>query len=153
MQLNEDAVRGALDERDPIVGYRACWLDHGDGKHCRRPVGHQSIEIEHELQRQMLDRLGIDWTPGEPFYSLVEAEITRLRRALGGVYLEPCHVTGQHDPSHTGKYVCEIQRSAAFNRVVDGLGFDVDTLPRRTHENCWWCERDPSMAAWAAREG
>ena len=38
--------------------------------------------VEHEIQRQMLTRLGIEWTPGEPFYSLVEAEIERLKIAL-----------------------------------------------------------------------
>lgn len=41
-----------------------------------------ALAIEHEVQSQMLERLGIEWTPGEPFYSLVEAEITRLRRLL-----------------------------------------------------------------------
>jgi predicted nuclease with TOPRIM domain len=38
-----------------------------------------ALEVEHEIQRQMLERLGIEWTPGEPFYSLVEHEITRWR--------------------------------------------------------------------------
>jgi uncharacterized coiled-coil DUF342 family protein len=37
------------------------------------------LDVEHEIQRQMLARLGIEWTPGEPFYSLIEAEIARLR--------------------------------------------------------------------------
>lgn len=41
------------------------------------------LAVEHEIQRLMLQRLGIEWTPGEPFYSLVEAEIERLQRALG----------------------------------------------------------------------
>lgn len=40
------------------------------------------LAIEHEVQRLMLERLGIEWTPGEPFYSLIEGEITRLRAAL-----------------------------------------------------------------------
>jgi chromosome segregation ATPase len=38
-----------------------------------------ALDVEHEIQRQMLERLGIEWTPGEPFYSLVEHEITRWR--------------------------------------------------------------------------
>jgi len=37
------------------------------------------LDVEHEIQSQMLTRLGIEWTPGEPFYSLIEAEIERLR--------------------------------------------------------------------------
>jgi hypothetical protein len=37
------------------------------------------LEIEHEIQRLMVKRLGIEWPPGEPFYSVIEAEIERLR--------------------------------------------------------------------------
>lgn len=44
-------------------------------------ITQDALAVEHEIQRQMLKRLGIEWTPGEPFYSLVEAEITRLRDA------------------------------------------------------------------------
>jgi len=46
---------------------------------------HQKISpdlaIEHEIQRQMLKRLNIEWTPGEPFYSVIEVELERLRQA------------------------------------------------------------------------
>jgi uncharacterized small protein (DUF1192 family) len=35
--------------------------------------------VEHVIQREMLERLGIEWTPGEPFVALVEDEIVRLR--------------------------------------------------------------------------
>jgi hypothetical protein len=38
-----------------------------------------ALDVEHEIQRQMIERLGIEWTPGEPFYSLIEQEITRWR--------------------------------------------------------------------------
>lgn len=41
-----------------------------------------AARIEHEIQRQLLERLGIAWAPGEPFVALVEAEITRLRTEL-----------------------------------------------------------------------
>lgn len=37
------------------------------------------LKVEHEIQRLMLERLGIEWTPGEPFYSLVEARLDALR--------------------------------------------------------------------------
>ena len=40
------------------------------------------LDVEHEIQRLMLERLGIEWTPGEPFYALVEDEINRQRAAL-----------------------------------------------------------------------
>lgn len=42
-----------------------------------RPTN-DALAVEHEIQRQMLERLGIEWTPGEPFYALVEGEIERL---------------------------------------------------------------------------
>jgi chromosome segregation ATPase len=40
-----------------------------------------ALNVEHEIQRVMLERLGIEWTPGEPFYSLIEAEIERYAAA------------------------------------------------------------------------
>jgi hypothetical protein len=40
------------------------------------------MTVEHEIQRQLLERLGIQWVPGENFYSLVEAEI-QLRSMTG----------------------------------------------------------------------
>jgi hypothetical protein len=41
-----------------------------------------ALDIEHESRRVLLERLGIEWTPGEPFVALVEAEIVRLREAV-----------------------------------------------------------------------
>ena len=38
-------------ETDPVIGYRACWQDHGDGKHCRMPVGHPDWD---ELMKQLI---------------------------------------------------------------------------------------------------
>jgi len=46
---------------------------------CSRSAESKLKQVESEIQRLMLDRLGIEWTPGEPFYSLIEAEIERLR--------------------------------------------------------------------------
>jgi hypothetical protein len=41
-----------------------------------------SLKIEHEVQRQLLERLHIPWPPGEPFYALIEVEIERLREIV-----------------------------------------------------------------------
>jgi hypothetical protein len=41
-----------------------------------------TYEVEFETQRQMLERLGIEWVPGEPFVAVVEDEINRLRIEL-----------------------------------------------------------------------
>lgn len=50
-----------------------------------------ALAVEHEIQRLLLERLGIEWTPGEPFYSLVEGEVEQLRaelRAAKGAWRE-----------------------------------------------------------------
>jgi len=39
------------------------------------------LAVEHDIQRLMLERLGITWPPGEPFYSVIETELERLRQA------------------------------------------------------------------------
>jgi len=44
-----------------------------------------AMAVEHEIQKQVLERLKLDWPPGEPFYAVVEAEIARLRTILGGM--------------------------------------------------------------------
>jgi hypothetical protein len=41
-----------------------------------------TLNVEHATQRLMLERLGLEWPLGEPFYSIIEAEIRRLRVAL-----------------------------------------------------------------------
>jgi hypothetical protein len=51
-------------EANAIIDYQRAW------------------EIEKELQRRQIKRLGLDWTTGEPYYVLVENEITKLRAAL-----------------------------------------------------------------------
>lgn len=38
-----------------------------------------ALSIEQQTQRLMIERLGLAWTPGEPFYALVEDEIRHLR--------------------------------------------------------------------------
>lgn len=47
-----------------------------------------ALHVEHEVQRLMLERLGLEWTPGEPFYSLIDAEITRLKQDTERVLLD-----------------------------------------------------------------
>jgi len=39
-------------------------------------------ELDHEIQRQMLQRLKLTWPDGEPFYAIIEDEIVRLRTTL-----------------------------------------------------------------------
>lgn len=44
-------------------------------------MAYSALSIEHEAQRLLLERLGIEWTPGEPFYSLIEDHINKLRQS------------------------------------------------------------------------
>ena len=41
-----------------------------------------ALSVEHAIQAQTLERLGLTWTPVEPFVALVEDEINRLRTEL-----------------------------------------------------------------------
>lgn len=69
--------------------------------------------------------------PPEPTYT--------RSQILKALTLEPCHVTGEHDPTHTARYICRIQRSEALNRVLRLVGVDAPDLPRRLHQHCRWC--------------
>jgi cell fate (sporulation/competence/biofilm development) regulator YmcA (YheA/YmcA/DUF963 family) len=50
----------------------------GTAWHFGSPGKDSGLAIEHEIQRQMLERLGIEWTPGEPFYSLIEGKLAEV---------------------------------------------------------------------------
>lgn len=109
-----------------------------------RPTN-DALAVEHEIQRQMLERLGIEWTPGEPFYALVEGEIERLesevvaehelnRQAMAGIErlraaLEVIHGTlkglmaGPFAPaSSTGEYLTTL----CLDTAADALGKPKD---------------------------
>ena len=60
-----------------------------------------------------------------------------VRKILEATALEPCHVTGMHDPRHTPRYVCMFQKADAFDRLMIFLRRKPF---RRTHKNgCCWC--------------
>jgi hypothetical protein len=61
-----------------------------------RKPSQDALEVEREMQRAMLARLGIEWTPGEPFVALVEDEIESLRvtvQMLEGQLRDPGEAT------------------------------------------------------------
>lgn len=58
---------------------------------------------------------------------------------LSAITLEPCHVTGDHDPTHTPFNVCSIQRSEQMQRLLVLLETDESDLPRRLHRHCGYC--------------
>lgn len=71
-----------------------------------------------------------------------QRHLEALREALT---LQPCHVTGMHDPTHTTKRgPCSEQLAAMAKRAVAVLG-DPNELPRALHgEECYWCHYVPS---------
>lgn len=95
-------------------------------------------------------------------------EVAEAARALldaldAALALEPCHVIGMHDPTHTPRGVCDLQRSDVAKRVLAALGLDVEALPRRLHPpECGWChdvttqeeyrERRRDLYRWAGVE-
>lgn len=64
---------------------------------------------------------------------------------LAALCLEPCHVTGMHDPNHTDGSVCDIQRAKAFDRLLAVLGVSEGELPRALHDDCYWCRGIPTQ--------
>lgn len=92
-----------------------------------------------ELARLRTALLEDDGSPAivDTAWALVEA----LEAAL---HLEPCHTTGNHDPHHTPRLVCQLQTLDVVNRLFPVLGYQhSDELPRRLHdETCPSCH-DP----------
>lgn len=66
----------------------------------------------------------------------------KLLKVIQACYIEPCHTTGMHDPTHTPRYICADQKAEAFDRVMKALTeAGVDGVPKRMlHRNgCYWC--------------
>jgi hypothetical protein len=60
-----------------------------------------------------------------------------IGRILKAATIFPCHVTGMHDPTHTQKYICDMQKANAYDRIMAQL--EVES-PRSLHsKNCYWC--------------
>lgn len=85
----------------------------------------------------------------------VKTEFTR-DEILEALTIEPCHITGMHDPKHTLKYICRDQLVVALNRLLDLLEVEVDDLPRRLGDDCYWCMKEEGadrtlLDAWVER--
>jgi hypothetical protein len=123
-----------------------------------------SDNIEHEIQRQMLARLGIEWTPGEPFYALIEDEIVRLRRDLQTDALHPLvnealqqyqaenERLRQHDKEATDLTIdqqVEIGRLRAANQALLGEAKNLLALHHQhlTSGHCDYCGEVPGAGA------
>lgn len=71
-----------------------------------------------------------------------------LREALA---IEPCHITGEHEPDHHLRYLCRDQQARALAGLLAGLGLNFDDLPRRLHPGCGWCHRIPAQERYRER--
>jgi len=49
-----------------------------------KQAGSDALAVEHDIQRQFIERLGVDWPAGEPFYSVIELYIDTLQRQMDG---------------------------------------------------------------------
>lgn len=69
------------------------------------------------------------------------------------IYIEDCHVSGEHDPQHTKKYVCSLQLRDLAIRVLKTLGINIpnpgkgdiekmkaewNKIPRRLDRSGWY---------------
>jgi hypothetical protein len=90
---------------------------------------------------QAMDAIHKIYPAGETEPS-VHAFYTR-DQILDAVALRPCHVTGEHDPTHTTEYVCVLQMAVAFKGLLKLLGITEADLPRKLHDSCYWCNAEP----------
>lgn len=70
----------------------------------------------------------------------LRAQLDAIREEI---YVEDCHVTGMHDPSHTTEYVCEIQRGEIADRILALFGIGTSReerkrIPRRVNREGWY---------------
>jgi len=57
--------------------------------------------------------------------------------------LEPCHITGMHDPTHTTKAICQDQLKHVLVQLLETAGLTPEELPRQLHKDCWSCHNVP----------
>ena len=78
-----------------------------------------------------------------------------IERILNAATIFPCHVTGTHDPTHTPKYVCNMQKADAYDRIMAQL--EVES-PRSLHaKNCYFChskesDKPKELREWVKRK-
>lgn len=63
------------------------------------------------------------------------------------LYVTPCHTTGEHDPDHTGSYLCGQQQKELLSRLLGALGVELGDLGHRLHKpgTCFWCHHVPGQ--------
>lgn len=82
---------------------------------------------------------------------LEQLRAERQRLLADALSVEPCHITGMHDPEHHTRYMCQDQRASMLDRVLAVLGLTVGELPRRLHERCGWCHDVPNQEEYRQR--
>lgn len=66
-------------------------------------------------------------------------------------WLAPCHSVGMHG-QHGPECLCDQQRTAVGGAVMEALGIEPASLPRRLHPaECSWCHRIPGQEQYRDR--
>jgi len=78
--------------------------------------------------------------PEKPEFT--KEQLKYLRNLLA---IEPCHITGEHEPNHHLKgRICNYQRGDAWRRAMVALGLDPENPARKLHDDCFWCHNEES---------
>lgn len=107
--------------------------------------------VYEEIRKLVMKVRGSGLEQGECLIGLTNMDLIRRQDVIDVLALEPCHVTGLHDPEHTTRRVCNIQRAVAWERLLSFLGVDEEDLPRRMKEDCYFChegEDKPILERW-----
>jgi hypothetical protein len=85
----------------------------------------------------------------QPFTETTMVKLSDLPQELrDAIYIEDCHVTGTHDPTHTDKYVCGLQLRDMAVRILHAVGIKVmdndpsdpswNEIPRKLDRKGWF---------------
>lgn len=92
-------------------------------------------KLEDKITREIWD--GLDSK------KLAEESMVKIQEMLElWAYIPCCHTSGMHNPTHFDErqYICESQKSEAFERFCKDLGINPVT---RSKPDCCWCRDYP----------
>lgn len=108
-----------------------------------RALLNKAYDDGYTAHRDWIDEGGGWWSDEELVATLAQVLTPTLA-------IEPCHVTGMHDPNHTERYLCDIQTTAVLSHLLAALGLHTRDLSHQLHPDtpydeggCYWCHNVP----------